>query len=206
MPYDLKIRGWMPEHELKILELWAAELPPQATVVEVGSFYGRSAYCLAATAPTATVHCFDQWVEEVELENELFPLELRLKEGFPLPGEVNTLRNFLSNVCGLNNIRYQQVTSPEQIIWSPSAEVDLFFLDAMHTNPSDWEYLEFWLPKMRTGGYISGHDLQVDRQWPAVHENVERLEQLMGKKVETFHHLGSSLWRIKNEGRFHRSR
>lgn len=194
MPYNTSVRGWMSESELQMLESWARQLPPNATVVEVGSFFGRSAYCWAATAPTATIHCFDWWDNGVILENPDFPIELRIEMGFPLPGDINSMHNFLSNTHACKNIKAQRIKSAAEISWPDSPTVDMFFLDAGHVNPADWEYIEFWLPRVKPGGWIAGHDLYADRRMPAVNENVERLEQLLGKPaLKEF----SSLWRIQ---------
>lgn len=187
----------MTENELMIIEAWAKELPPNATVVEVGSFYGRSAYCFGATAPSATIHCFDWWNNMVEGGNlEAFPMEQRIEYGFPLPGDTNSLENFLSNTRALKNIRATRVKSVADLAWPEVESVDIFFLDAEHANPSDWEYLEYWLPRVKAGGWIAGHDLYQNRLMPAVNDNVARLEQLLGKQAETYTPT-SSLWRIQ---------
>jgi hypothetical protein len=195
MPYNKEIKGWMTEPELQLLERWAQELPPNANIIEVGSYHGRSAYCFAASAPTATVYCYDLWDNYVEPENPVFPLQVRLDLGFPLPGSVNSLNNFKNNVKDLKNIRAIRVFSADEIDWPNEESVDLFFLDSAHTNPADWEYIQFWLPRIKKGAYISGHDLYESRHMPAVNDNVERLEQVLGNKVETFG-IGS-LWRIR---------
>lgn len=195
MPYNTSIRGWMTESELQVLSTWAEELPPNATIVEVGSFFGRSAYCFAVSAPTAIVHCYDWWGGGVVEDDVNFPMETRIKHGFPLPGDINSIYNFLSNTRACPNIRATQVQGVADLDWPIEPSVDLFFLDAGHVNPDDWEYIAYWLPRVRPGGWIAGHDLYPNRLMPAVNDNVERLQQLLGREVET--PPAGSLWRIR---------
>ncbi len=194
MPYNLNIRGWMLERELQVIESWAKQLQSGSVVVEVGTFYGRSAYCFAATAPLSTVYCFDKWQGEVEQEGSI-PLSSREELGYPLPGMVNTFEHFQSNVSGLANIKAKMIETPTNIKWD-GTPVDLFFIDAAHSNPSDWEYIEYWLPHVKPGGWICGHDfMPYTREFPDVIDNVYKLQKILNKKVQTY--KNTSLWRIQ---------
>lgn len=193
MPYKLDIHGWMLEVELQTIEKWAKELPPGSVIVEVGSFYGRSTCCWAASAPDCSVFCFDQWFGEVE-ELGSISIEERKLNGFPLPGETNTYEQFLNNTKHLENVSSQKVYYPEQIVWDDNVSPDIVFIDAAHSNPIDRLYIDFWLPKIKKGGYICGHDYNL-AAFADVTDNVRYIEQTTGSKVETFEH--GSLWRIK---------
>ena len=62
MPYNLNIPGWMPEAELKTIEMLAQTIPRDGNMVEIGPFCGRSSWCWARSAdPSVTVHCLDIW-------------------------------------------------------------------------------------------------------------------------------------------------
>jgi hypothetical protein len=198
MPFKESIRGWMTGYELTVLEAWASELPPYSSIVEVGSFYGRSAYCFAASVhPTSKIYCFDRWFNDVVdiRDNPDFGDEIREANGFPLIGMINSLDNFLNNVKDLNNIIPKQVQSSSEINWELGKVIDLFFIDAAHHNPSDWEYITYWMPFVKSGGYICGHDYYTDLQFPDINHNVGVLEEIYKTKVETYD--GTSLWRIK---------
>jgi hypothetical protein len=69
-------------------------------------------------------------------------------------------------------------------------ECDLVFLDAAHTNPSDRENIDFWLPKVKKGGVFAGHDYST--QWPDVMENVNYIKERLG--VAEVLTVGSSIW------------
>lgn len=192
MPFNQQIRGWMTVPELKVLESWAKGLAPGSTIVEVGSFYGRSSYCLAASAPECKIYCFDQWAGETESEGTI-PLEMRWAMGFPLPGMRNTHEQFLKNTAPLSNLHSKRVFTPEQAEFDDP--IDLFFIDASHSNPSDWAYIEYFLPKIKRGGWISGHDYFPHNPFPDVTDNINRLQEMFGK-AETYS-ADIGLWRIK---------
>ena len=62
MPYNLRIPGWMPEGELKVLEQVARVVPMNGRVVEVGPFLGRSSWCWAKSVhPSVKITCLDIW-------------------------------------------------------------------------------------------------------------------------------------------------
>lgn len=192
MPYRLDIHGWMLKAELQTIESWAKSLQPGSLVVEVGSFYGRSTFCWASSAPDCIIYCFDQWGGEAEPKGRLTMKE-RIVYGYPLPGERNTLGNFKKNIRGLNNVLYQQVQSPKDIVWG-NERPDVVFIDAAHSNPIDRSYIDFWLPRIKLGGYICGHDYNV-KAFPDVMDNVEYILDMTMSTVETFEH--GNLWRIK---------
>ena len=49
------------EIELQTISQIAQDLPDNATIVEVGSLFGRSSVVWALSAPTATVYCIDRY-------------------------------------------------------------------------------------------------------------------------------------------------
>lgn len=183
----------MLEVELQTIESWARELPENSNVVEVGSFYGRSACCWALTVPAgSTVYCFDRWFGEEE-ELGSVPLQERIELGYPIPGTHNTLDNFLNNIDGLSNIVHKRINGIEDIQWSGPAP-DLVFIDAAHENPADRAYIDYWLPLIKPGGYLCGHDYNL-LAFPDVTDNANYVAQRTGSRVETFEH--GSLWRVK---------
>jgi predicted O-methyltransferase YrrM len=196
MTYRVDICGWMPEEDLKILSQWASEVPPNSIMVEIGSFLGRSSYTLAAsTTPGTRLACFDRWTGWAA-ENP-FTDEERALWGYPIGGTPNSMDAFMKNVSTLSNICPYRVSCAADIQWKYGL-VDFVFIDASHKNPSDWEYIEFWLPLIKPGGHLCGHDFWPDGnqlQFPDVNENVGRLTKILGKEPLKFLH--SSLWRFQ---------
>jgi hypothetical protein len=153
--------------------------------------HGRSSYKIATVAPQSILYCIDGW-EGYNSANHDHSEEWCIKNGWPLNGTLCTLEFFKQNVKDCANIRPIKGHSPQCVrYWTEP--VDYVFLDALHKNPSDWDNIEFWLPKIKTGGIFVGHDFYADRsQWPDVHDNVRRLEAQLEQKVKN--PSNTSIW------------
>ena len=162
------IPGWMSEDELIELDNLSSSITPGGIIVEVGSLFGRSSYCLARANSSATVYCFDNFANDEP--------------------DIDTFTEFCRYTRECNNIYASTVNSAAEIIWDPALLVDMVFLDESHCNPIFQQYIDFWLPKIRSGGFLCGHDFNPN--FPDVIENVSLLEQLLGKPVT----IQDSLW------------
>lgn len=112
----------------KFLEMISQMIKP-ARVLEIGSFTGFSAICLAKGLQTG---------------GELHTIELR-------EDDANTCRkNFLK--AGLNEIIKLHVGDAKTIIPTLNATWDLVFIDADKTGYI--EYYELTLPQLKSGGFI----------------------------------------------------
>lgn len=193
MPYNLNIHGHMFESELKIIEAWAQSVPKNGVVVEVGSFFGRSAVCWAMSAdPSVKIYCGDIFVDQFTTGSTPVPKFGRLA-GHPLPSTTYYQWNdFKKNVKDFPNIIPMRGMCPQGISYSGEA-IDIFFLDAAHTNPSDWENITYFSQFLKPNSMICGHDYSY--AFPEVIENVKRLEDLYKTKA-TIYSNGGSLWSI----------
>lgn len=181
MTYDLNIRGWMTEIELQIIQKMAESVPENEIIVEVGSLLGRTSYCLAASNPKVKVYCFDQWGGEAQ-----FPHPHKV-QGVPIEGDYNTLETFIENTKKLENIIPIRTSAPNfPEIGSPF----FVFIDLLHYNPCDWDTISYWLPKIKKGGILCGHDFAP--VFSDVVDNVNRLEDILGQKVTIYEN--TSLW------------
>ena len=71
--------------------------------------------------------------------------------------------------------------------------IDLLFIDLHHQNPEDIDSLNYFMPFMKPGGIICGHDYC--DAWPDVKDNVRFLEEKFNTTA-TFYH-DTTLWRIQ---------
>lgn len=53
---------------------------------------------------------------------------------------------------------------------------DVIFIDMQHTYEAVKEDLEHWYPKLKTGGYIAGHDIDKDGVHKAVSEFFDKFD------------------------------
>lgn len=178
--YNETIPGWSSPYDLDILEQLASSVPA-GIIVEVGSMHGRSAYTLAKANPLADIFCIDKWDNHREIINW---------EGYSWDNLIST-DVFTQWTKDCSNINVIQVQSVLDLQWTQS--VDMVFIDAAHSNPVDWEYIEYWLPKIKPNGIICGHDYSTD--WPDVIANVERLKQILNSPVKLY--KNSSIWSFK---------
>ena len=170
--YDMTIDGHMNESELRCIERWASEVPANGVIVEVGSLFGRSAVAWAKSCdPSVKVYCVDTF--------------------YDVNTDMDFYEQFQANTKDIPNI----TPIPNLCPYFPYSRyidraADIFFVDAAHSNPNDWDIIVFGLKNLKSGGLLCGHDyLSV---FPDVKENVSRLEEQLGKPA-TFH-SGTSLW------------
>jgi len=144
-PYDLSIEGWMTEPELRWLHDTAAGM---SSVVEVGSFRGRSAYALLQGC-RGDVYCIDPW-------------------GDVLNNGTDNLALFLANIgtrvslADWRRLHVLRMSSLEGAAWfrTDGEAADMVFVDGDHYRPAFSQDLEVWTPKARR--LICGHDYHND--------------------------------------------
>ena len=181
--YNKSIPGWLSDYDLEAISTMASDTPAHATIVEVGSMHGKSAYCIATSASTAKLYCYDLWRNDLVRSSDLLDRN-------------NSIDEFRKYIHMCKNIIPIQITGKDDV-QHENLSVDMMFLDAAHTNPSDWEWIEFWLPKIKKGGVICGHDyyqLGVHKEihYPDINSNVSKLEEMLNKKVTTYRY--SCVW------------
>lgn len=144
------IQGWMTDEELAFLSRTAAE---SASVVEVGSWKGRSTFALLS-ACKGPVYAVDHW-RGSETEREGNHSEAKT-------GDVFT--EFVRNVGHFPNLRVVRKDSIDAAFWTP--ESDMVFLDGSHDLASVRADIAAWRRKAKR--IICGHDFN----WPGVAQAV----------------------------------
>lgn len=183
MPYRTDIKGWMFEPELKTIEQLARLVEPVGVIVEVGSFCGKSTVAWAMTCdPSVTIYCFDPFYERIEDHEGIM---------------CNTWQEFQNNTREFQNVIPIRGLTPSQGRYTDPRPIDIFFIDASHYNPSDAEIIDHFLPFVKSGGIVAGHDYSLygsgePLAFPDVNYNVHRLEEMFNQKatvVDTFWYL-----------------
>lgn len=191
MPYDLNVVGWFVESQLQTIEQIAKTVPEYGIVVEIGSMYGRSTVCWAQSCPdTATIYAIDLFLEnKVDIHN--FSDEVVIQNNFPVSNFIYRQNDlFDKNTAKYKNIKKIVGESPYNISYS-GGDIDVLFLDAAHYNPNDWDNIKYFLPYVKEGGIICGHDYS--EEFPDIIENVSKLEKLFNTKVKIEHQV----WQFK---------
>ena len=189
------IPGWMTRTECMILrELFSPYNSENCVGVEVGSFLGRSSWEISNSISLGKLYCIDKWDDWVFIKED----KNYNNKVLPDSGTKGNLTNFLKNTRGCNNIITIQAACPNAIVdWNQ--QIDFLFLDAAHTNPSDREWIDYWLPKIKPGGILAGHDFDMSNtnRYPDIHANIRYLQTLLNKKVNitrTVTQTETSIW------------
>jgi hypothetical protein len=186
------IPGYMTPAECAVLRQLAQSYNRlDAVGVEVGSLHGRSSYELATQMPLGRLICIDGW-DGYNSGKHGRSDEWCVANNWPVDGTLCTLEFFEDNVKDCPNITAIKGYSP-WVVSTWVEPIDFVFIDALHANPSDWDNIKFWLPKLKPGGTLAGHDFYPGReQWPDVHDNVRKLEHQLDKAV--INPANTSIW------------
>lgn len=137
----------------------AAKLVELATgrdVLEVGSFKGLSAWCMAHTAKSVT--CVDTFKA-----NDAGQIQME---------DLTTYQAFRRAIDGFPNVSFFVGTSEEAAGRASGSKADLIFLDAMHTYEDVRADIARWWPRLRSGGVLALHDYGHDH-FPGVKQAVD---------------------------------
>ena len=142
----------MSRQELEWLQTKAGEMD---SIVEVGSWKGRSAYVLLS-ACKGPVFCVDHF-QGSPSENEPGGCHHEAVEN-------DIHAEFLKNCGGFENLRLTSMYSKAAASVIPDNSIDMVFIDAEHTVPAVLKDLGLWRPKAKK--LLCGHD----RTMPGVAE------------------------------------
>lgn len=168
MPYRTDIPGQISLAQLQAIEVVASLVPENGCVVEVGSLFGRSSWAWAKSVKRGvTVHCIDPWegnegVRAMERSH----------------GVRYGLEQFRAYTADCPNIRALQAYSPTGVQdWD--RPVDLYYEDAVHTDPLLSANINFWASKLTASGIICGDDYRP--RFPDVRAAAERVAEQRGQ-------------------------
>lgn len=155
------IKGYCDFHDFYSSML--NHIPDGGKMVEVGCFKGHSVvYMASISKPQAkdfTIYAVDTFTGSPEHKKK---------------GITDFYDEFLNNVvsCGVSNyIDPMKMTSEQASKCFPDESLDFVFLDADHSYQAVKKDIELWLPKVKVGGVLAGHDFCV--AWPGVIQAVD---------------------------------
>jgi MMP 1-O-methyltransferase len=150
------IEGWLTEYEAYGLYSIARKIKNDGIIVEIGSWKGKSTYCLARGSKKAKVYAIDPFNGEGEPgSKEIYE---QTKGENPLIEQFTfTMRKLgvLHNITPLIGFSNQFVNNFN--------EIDFLFIDGDHSiEGCDYDYKSF-SPLVKVGGYIAFHDYDLER-------------------------------------------
>lgn len=129
-------------------------LPSGSKIVEVGCWKGKSVAYLAVeivnSGKNIKVDAVDTWNGSPSEKPHMNDVYVKS----------NTLYNlFLSNISSLSHIiNPVRMTSVDAAKTYEDNSLDVVFIDAGHTYECVKEDIAAWLPKVKSGGWLAGHD------------------------------------------------
>ncbi|KAF4672930.1 hypothetical protein FOL47_011198 [Perkinsus chesapeaki] len=149
---------------IALLEEMSHSRGPNLAVVEVGVFSGHFSDFVLAALPNITLIGIDPYYGD----DGTFPPELAHLD--PAMVYEQTLERY--EKYG-ERAKLWATTSHEASKVFPDGSVDFVFIDGCHEYDCVREDIELWLPKLREGGIISGHDFS--DKWPGVVRRVNEV-------------------------------
>lgn len=117
----------------------------ESVIVELGSFSGVSSELFALHCKT--IYCVDPWIPYWEINDSK---KLNYAE-----------QNFDNMMKNHNNIIKVKLKSDEAYNNFEDKSLDLVYIDSDHSSENVEKEIAMWLPKIKNGGYISGHDFNL---------------------------------------------
>lgn len=159
-----EIDGWFNYEN--VFDFLVSEVPDGGTFVECGSWLGKSSSYLCDIAKDRiNVFIIDSWKGSI---NEL-------SGSHSLATKCDIYEIFLNNM-GTRNFTPVRANGIDASIRFADDTCDVVFIDMEHTYDAVSQDISAWFPKVKSGGYIAGHDYVSD--WPgvikAVNENFDK--------------------------------
>jgi predicted O-methyltransferase YrrM len=146
------VQGWLTEGQARSLFDAAAACPAGGTIVEIGSFHGRSTIVLASACPDdATVIAIDP-----HAGNDRGPQEI---DGFEVEADADHQR-FLHNLATAgvaDRVRHLRMFSDDALVFVDGA-VDVLYVDGAHRYAAARSDIGRYGARVRDGGTMLIHD------------------------------------------------
>jgi len=145
------IFGHFESHDTAFYKMMIDRVPGPAHFVEVGSYYGRSGAYMAVEAANSgkgiQFDCVDTWLGSEEHQQDTAVIEGKLFE------------TFTSNMKPAEGL-YKPVRMPsvQAATLYEDNSLDFVFIDAAHDYENVKADIIAWLPKVKVGGILGGHD------------------------------------------------
>lgn len=141
-------------------------------IVEVGTWKGMSAAFLAVeivnSGKDIRFDCVDTWLgaeEHLDKQSRFYEPLLEIKDGL--------YNHFIDNIKPVshlvNVVRDESVRAAAKYV---DRSLDLVFIDASHDYENVCKDIAAWLPKIRKGGVLAGHDIAYEPVRLAVYDSL----------------------------------
>jgi len=159
-----------PEGQLNALRLlysWANEVGLKKNAVEVGTFSGENAILMAQYFNDVTT--VDPWLNGYDPNDHASSANMEEVE-----------KKYFENILDFPNITHIKMKSVDASKRFEDASIDLVYLDGDHRVEALVADIDAWKPKIRPGGILAGHDINIE----SVHDALK--QRFMGVTARIF--------------------
>ena len=152
------IDGWLTRQEAWGLFITALKVPRSSVIVEIGSWQGKSTYCLARGLRSGKIYAIDPFNADAGFDEDS---AVNYKES---QGNNNLLDKFIGNMTRLKVIdKIKPMPGYSYDFADQFIKINFLFIDGDHSIKGCQQDFEMYAPKVAVGGYIAFHDYYADR-------------------------------------------
>jgi len=151
-----------PEEQLNALRLlysWANESGVNGSAVEVGTFSGENAVVMAQYFKSVVT--VDPWANGYDNDDHASNANMAEVE-----------KKYFDRIKDLKNISHLKLTSLDASSEFEDASLDFVYLDGDHQTDAVVLDIDAWKPKIRKGGILAGHDINMEKVYNAVSQRL----------------------------------
>ena len=164
---DNNISGFMDKRDLEWLFNTATNMK---TIVEVGSWLGRSTHALLSGC-SGIVYAIDHFVGSRDIEDST---------NWLAKGR-NIYNEFMDNVGSFENLKVIKKSSLEAVKDFDDGSIDMVFIDGGHSYEEVKDDIIAWLPKCKK--MLCGHDLPYESVQSALKDTIGDIETSSKRKT-----------------------
>jgi len=126
-------------------------IQPNFVMAELGCYYGESTEVFAKYAQT--VYAIDPWAEDYITGPDLQSVGRDWKETM---ADVEAM--FDAMAADFTQIKKVKKRQENAVTIYSDQSLDLVYCDTLHSEEATASAIDLWLPKLKPGGFMSGHD------------------------------------------------
>lgn len=149
----------------------------ESKMIEIGSYMGESTLIFSSTGLFTQIFAIDPFSITEELSELIKKEDNKYSSYNNFDMSILVQREFKTNTRFFNNIRLLKEYSYNTVDSFVDNSIDFIYIDAEHTYEAVKQDLELYLPKLKDGGIIGGHDYHTER-WPGV---VKAVNEILGE-------------------------
>ena len=144
--------------------------------VEIGVAYGSTTIALLEEFPSLYLYAIDPYVPYDPKDTMSMSTE-----------RMDEMYEFAKNRFEGKHIKLVRKTSAEASKFITDDSLDFAFIDAVHRYEAVREDIGIWYPKIRPGGFLTGHDYC--EYWPGIQKAVNERAAELGRELLVWDHF-----------------